>query len=90
MNRIDIIHIEDSPAILVRARDVRPSVNDFAFLFDGQPQNWMGRVSTYQTTFGESSTSDGIAELKIVGDFGELRLNTRHVAVNMRAEVIQS
>jgi hypothetical protein len=89
VNRIDIIHIEDNPATLLRAKDLRPSMHDFAFLFDGQPQNWMGRVSTYQTTFGESTTSDGIAELKIVGDFGELRLNTRHVAVNVRAEVIQ-
>jgi hypothetical protein len=87
MKRIDIVHIEDPADVITSVSDMRPTLTEFTVYFDGEPQEWMGRISIYESTFGDSATSDGIAEVQISGDFGELRLDTRYVAVHMRAEV---
>lgn len=85
MNRIDIV-IEDLQDYntLGNIVQIEPS-NRITVVVDGQPQIWMGRVTQYDIEFGESSTSDGIAEVTILGEFGRLELNTRHIAVNVRA-----
>jgi hypothetical protein len=84
MNHLEIVHVDRTNCILPPRQSRGP--DEYIVHFDGEAQEWMRHIEVYEVTFGESTTSDGISEVRFTGAFGELRLDTRYVTVTMRTE----